>query len=179
MPTLDDVYRKFGETSEAGQIVETSLGNIVLPMGLLPLVSVSEQKEEDGSTSSRFVMTDQAAANRFARSVDRKTFGQLIQGARPQTQLDPELEGVLEAALKERNRLTHHFYRQHNLRRNTDAGRAIMMADLESIHAVLIRAMKAVSLLNGFDIDASVQASMNRSGDPLEQDDNEVFHLPI
>jgi hypothetical protein len=39
--------------------------------------------------------------------------------------------------------------------------------------------MKAVSLLNGFDIDASVQASMNRSEESPEQDDGEVSHLPI
>ena len=30
MPNLDDVYRKFGETSEAAQLLETELGNILL-----------------------------------------------------------------------------------------------------------------------------------------------------
>ena len=30
MPTLDEVYRKFGEASEAAQLVETDLGNLFL-----------------------------------------------------------------------------------------------------------------------------------------------------
>jgi hypothetical protein len=30
MTSLDDVYRKFGETAEAAQLLETELGNILL-----------------------------------------------------------------------------------------------------------------------------------------------------
>jgi hypothetical protein len=30
MPTLDDIYRKFGEVSEAAQLVETELGTMLL-----------------------------------------------------------------------------------------------------------------------------------------------------
>jgi hypothetical protein len=30
MPTLDDVYRKFGETAEAAQLLETELGTKLL-----------------------------------------------------------------------------------------------------------------------------------------------------
>jgi hypothetical protein len=30
VPTLDDVYRKFGETAEAAQLLETQLGNMLL-----------------------------------------------------------------------------------------------------------------------------------------------------
>lgn len=33
MPTLDDVYRKFGETAEAAQLLETELGNVLLLLG--------------------------------------------------------------------------------------------------------------------------------------------------
>jgi hypothetical protein len=29
MPTLDDVFRKFGETAEAAQLLETELGNLL------------------------------------------------------------------------------------------------------------------------------------------------------
>ena len=35
MPTLDDVYRKFGETAEAAQLLETDLGTIALMIGCL------------------------------------------------------------------------------------------------------------------------------------------------
>ena len=30
MPTLDDVYRKFGEVAEAAQLLETELGTVLL-----------------------------------------------------------------------------------------------------------------------------------------------------
>ena len=30
MTSLDDVYRKFGETSEAAQLLETELGNMLM-----------------------------------------------------------------------------------------------------------------------------------------------------
>ena len=30
MPTLDDVYRKFGEASETAQLLETELGTLLL-----------------------------------------------------------------------------------------------------------------------------------------------------
>lgn len=33
MPTLHDVYRKFGETAEAAQLLETELGNVLLLLG--------------------------------------------------------------------------------------------------------------------------------------------------
>ena len=35
MPTLDDVYRKFGETAEAAQLLETELGTALMVVGAL------------------------------------------------------------------------------------------------------------------------------------------------
>jgi hypothetical protein len=35
MPTLDDVYRKFGEVLNAAQIVETDLGTMLLFFGVV------------------------------------------------------------------------------------------------------------------------------------------------
>ena len=37
MPTLDDVYRKFGEASEAAQLLETELGTMLLTVGAVVL----------------------------------------------------------------------------------------------------------------------------------------------
>jgi hypothetical protein len=42
------------------------------------------------------------------------------------------------------------------LRKTTDAGRAIMMADLETMHVTLIDAYKALSLLSGINLDKVV-----------------------
>jgi hypothetical protein len=52
MPTLDDVYRKFGEVSEAAQLVETELGSMLLFFGAV----------DEGLWSSKLLRGDQAAS---------------------------------------------------------------------------------------------------------------------
>jgi hypothetical protein len=87
------------------------------------------------------------------------------------TQPIDELETLLQRALTERNRLSHSFYRQHNFRRNSDEGRALMLKDLESIHDTLLNAYKAVLLLTGVDLETEAV-----SFDPLTAP---TRHLPI
>ena len=58
------------------------------------------------------------------------------------------------AGTSSRNRLSHSFYREHNFRRNSGDGRALMMQDLETIHAVILEAYKQLMLLQGTDLDA-------------------------
>jgi hypothetical protein len=86
--------------------------------------------------------------------IDRHTLGQLIKKLNSKTQSLDQIESLLSSALEERNRPLHSFYRQHNFRRNTDEGRALMLKDLESIHDTLLDAYKAVVLLSGVDLDA-------------------------
>ena len=68
------------------------------------------------------------------------------------------LEQLLSDALVSRNRLAHSFYLKHNLRRNSDDGREVMLSDLEAIHKNLLDAYKAVLLLSGFDLEKLVAA---------------------
>jgi hypothetical protein len=87
-------------------------------------------------------------------------------------------------ALEERNRLSHHFYRQHNFRKNSNKGREIMLKDLDSIHETLMEAYKAIMLLSGIDLDALVKEQQERnrdreSTDTGTEDESPVFHLPI
>ena len=63
------------------------------------------------------------------------------------------VEQLLSDALVSRNRLAHSFYLKHNFRRNSDAGREVMLRDLEAIHETLLDAYKAVLLLSGVDLD--------------------------
>jgi hypothetical protein len=139
MPSLDDVYCKFGETLEAAQLLETELGNILFVSGAIDQNLIEEP--------------DQVAATALYRSINRKTLGQLLKGLNNTTESVDHLEELLSKALKERNRLAHSFYRQHNFRRNSDGGRQIMLDDLEQIHDVLLEAYKAVARLSGIDID--------------------------
>jgi hypothetical protein len=172
MPTLDDVYRKFGEVSEAAQIVETDLGT------MLHIFAVADEQ----LISETLEVTDTKRVRELLNRVNRQTLGQLVKNTKRHTDALDQLEPMLTFAVETRNRLAHHFYRQHNFRKNTDAGRAIMMQDLEEMHEVLLQAMKALSLLSGIDLDALVEQMQNSPAtEKSEEDPNDklVFHLPI
>ena len=139
MPSLDDVYLKFGFASEAAQLLETELGTILFLSGAVDQNLIEKQ--------------DQDAATELYNSINRKTLGQLLKGVKSTSESVEHLEGLLSKALKERNRLAHSFYRQHNFRRNTEDGRQIVLDDLEKIHGVLLEAYKAVMRLSGIDLD--------------------------
>src|SRR5258708_35222482 len=118
MPTLNDVYWKFGYAAEAAQLLETELGNMLIEHGVV---------EEN--------LVNQPDPNRAAelfRQINKQTLGQLITKLKAKNQSIANLEDVLAKALDERNRLFHHFYRQHNFRRNPDEEWQLMREDLDT-----------------------------------------------
>ena len=140
MPTLDDIYRKFGETAEAAQLLETELGTMLLSVG------ATEQDLLGGM--------NQGGAADLLREINSSTLGRLLNRLTAKTDSFNELESLLFKALEQRNRLSHSFYRQHNFRRNSEAGRTIMLNDLQLIHDSIISAYKAVVLLSGVDLES-------------------------
>ena len=167
MPTLDDVYRKFGEAAEAAQLLETDLGTMLLFFGVV-----------DEGLISPALEVDSKAATDLLQRINRQTLGQLLRNSKRHTDALNELEPLLARALEERNRLSHSFYRQHNMRRNSEAGRTIMLQDLEFIHATLVAAWKAVNLLQGIDLDAVAQEMKTDKG-ANHGGDSPLVHLPI
>ena len=139
MPSLEDIYQKFGFASEAAQLLETELGTILFVSGAIKQNLLEKQDTE--------------AATELYNNINRKTLGQLLEGVKNTDISVEHLEELLSRALKERNRLAHSFYRQHNFRRNSEDGRQVMLDDLEKIHEVLLEAYKAVMLLSGVDLD--------------------------
>jgi hypothetical protein len=142
VPQLDDVYRKFGEVAEAAQLLETELGNLLL----------MDRAGEHGLLTE----PNPALVSDLLDTINRQTLGQLVKGLNGTDQKLCELETLFANALRERNRLSHSFYRFHNFRRNSDEGRQLMLKDLEQIHDTLLRAYKAVMLLSGVDLDALI-----------------------
>jgi len=140
VPTLDDVYRKFGETAEAAQLLETELGNMLLAAR--------------ASVEDLFGNSDRTRAADILQAIDKQTLGQLLKNLKGNYPSLDDVESFLWNALQERNRLQHSFYRQHNFRRNSDEGRILMLNDLEAIHHTLLGAYKAILLLSGVDIEA-------------------------
>ncbi len=107
MTTLNEVYRKFGDVSEAAQLLETELGNILLMIGAIDANLIKQ--------------ADPAKAAALFKTINRHTLGQLLKRLH-QKSVDSaaDLGFLLASALSERNRLSHSFYRQHNFRRNSD-----------------------------------------------------------
>ena len=139
MATLDEVYCKFGEVSEAAQLLETELANILI------MVEASQAGLLDKS--------DPEKASAIFESINRQTLGRLLEKVGRSVDEASSLDQLLTKALKARNRLSHSFYRQHNFRRNSDEGRDLMIDDLEHIHEILLEAYKAVLLLTGTNLD--------------------------
>jgi hypothetical protein len=158
MATLNEVYCKFGETAEAAQILETQLGTMLLTL--------------NASAENLFEAKNPERAAEILDGVNRNTLGQLLKRLGKTTDFLDSLESQLVQALGERNRLSHMFYRQHNLRRNSEEGRDIMLRDLEQMHSTLLNAYKSVMLLNGIDLDAMVATS---SGAPEQA---QLVNLP-
>jgi hypothetical protein len=140
--TLDDVYRKFGEASEAAQLLETELGNILISIGV--------------AEANLFCEPNSDRASELFKKINRQTLGQLLKNLGNSTESVSHLETLLSHALEERNRLSHSFYRLHNFRKNSDEGRKLMLIDLDSIHDTVLKAYKAIMLLSGIDLDALV-----------------------
>jgi len=139
MPSIDDVYRRFGETAEEAQLLEAELGNMLL--------------EICGKDENLFNQLNQQRAGEICDQINRHTLGRIMKHFKEKGTIPSNLEATLFSALQERNRLSHAFYRQHTFRRNSVSGRAIMLADLDAIYNTLDRAYRDVLLLRGIDLD--------------------------
>ena len=157
MATLDDVYRKYGEVSEAAQLLETQLGNLLLAHECID-ARLLDDPDPDRATAIHRWMTKQ-------------TLGRLRQSLSSLTGSNVDLDKLLRGAVASRNRLAHSFFLQHNFRRNSDQGCDVMLRDLEVIHDILLEAYDAVLLLSGVDLGRLVAEQGDR---PLP-----TGHLPI
>ena len=148
MTTLNAVYCKFGEVSEAAQLLETELGNILLEIEGVEAGLFSNERPQEAAEILKRI--NSSTLGRLLKDLDKKT-GKLNHGG-----------DALAKALTERNRLAHSFFRLHNFRRNSKEGCALMMADLEEIHRSLLAAYKLVLAVSGIDLDALAPMAMPR-----------------
>jgi hypothetical protein len=139
MPSYDDVYRKFGQSAEAAQLLETELGTLLLIMGCLD--------------ADLLYNPDPEKAMGIYNKINCQTMGQLLRNANISVQELEPLKVLLTTALKSRNDLSHSFFRRHNFRIHSERGRGIMMDDLGKIHANIFEAYKAVMRIMGDDLD--------------------------
>lgn len=138
MTTIDDVYRSFGYAAEAAQLLETELGTLLFRIRCEDNALLNGDHSDD--------------ARAILDRVNRLTLGALIDKLKSATGFE-NADIVLAKALAERNRLMHHFYREHNNRRNSSDGCALMVTDLETIHAAIFSAYELVQEIIGTDLD--------------------------
>jgi hypothetical protein len=89
MPTLDDVYWKFGYAAEAAQLLETELGTMLMVHG--------------GIEENLINQPDPNRAAELLRQINKHTLSQLIIKLKAKNQPVANLEEVLTKALDERN----------------------------------------------------------------------------
>jgi hypothetical protein len=140
MSSLDDVYRKFGEVSEAAQLLETELGTILLEIHSVESDLFSGDRREEAAD--------------ILKGINKSTLGQTLKAIGQKTPALKHAAELFARALAERNRLSHSFFRQHNFRLNTPVGREVMLTDLESIHRTLLDAYKIALAVSSIDLDS-------------------------
>ena len=133
MATRENVYCKFGITAEAAQLLETSLGTLLLSVeGLLNGWHEGTHGEEAAVALER---------------IERRTVGTLLKELQKLVKFEGDLPALFSSALKTRNRLIHGFYERHDFKIQTDEGRDVMMADLEEMHTELFNAWRVAEAM--------------------------------
>ncbi|THD09312.1 hypothetical protein [Metallibacterium scheffleri] len=115
------VYAHFGLTQYLAQVLEHGLANALMYAELLPRRAEKPvprkqwEAEFDGFMSQQF----------------EQTLGRLIRGLGKATSVPTDLEGLLTDALKKRNFLAHHFFRERAESFMSSNGRDKMIEELE------------------------------------------------
>ncbi|EFB5458735.1 hypothetical protein FNW83_22845 [Escherichia coli] len=133
MVTLDTVYWKFGYASEAAQLLETELINVITEYDM-------SQGKDIQSLKKQFL------------EMDKYTLGKLNYALKSRMVEDADTLEYVSDALKARNYLAHDFFRAHNFAKDTPAGRQKMLDDLQKTHNIIFEAYRKVLLISGIKI---------------------------
>ena len=95
MASVDDMHRAFGSAAEAGQLLETHLGTMMLEHQVL--------------VERVTVVKNPNRAKEILDGINKHTLGQLLRKFHKVGPTLKALEAQLEHALEERNRLVHGF----------------------------------------------------------------------
>jgi hypothetical protein len=140
-----ELYAEFGIAAEKAQVLEVAAGNVAL--SYLVLFVDTDHISADDSRSFRALAED----------LDRKTLGRLLQHVKSLANFDSSMLRVINEALKQRNYLTHKFFRSHNFAIFDAVGRKAMIDELKDIqrkldlaHAMFIGVSSILEKMAGF-----------------------------
>lgn len=143
-PDFDDpkeIYAFFGLAAYAANLLESSFINWTVALRLEKIPDPTRQEFD-------------AAFGHF----EARTLGQLIKVTRSLATVPRELDSVLVKSLSDRNRLIHHFFRDHAENAMHPAGQRIMIGELSSMielftHADALITPIYLSLWEHFGVD--------------------------
>ena len=115
------VYAHFGLALYLAQVLEHGLANALMCAELLPRRAGKPVPRKEW----------EAEFDAFMDQQFEQTLGRLIRGLRSATSVPADLEGLLTDALKTRNFLTHHFFRERAESFMSRDGREKMIREFE------------------------------------------------
>ena len=126
---IKEVYAQFGLAIYLAQVLEHGIGNALVYTSLIPsnignVRSATEWQEK----------FDQFLGTHF-----EKTLGRMISTLKAQVAIPNNLESLLSTALKTRNWLAHHYFRDRSDEFMNEAGRMKMIVELEEAQALFSR----------------------------------------
>ena len=104
--------------------------------------------------SDLFFADRQEEAREIPRRTNKETLGQALKRTSGKNWSFEHAADLFAQALAERNRLSHSFFREFKLRRNSSEGCGMMLEDLELIHETLLQAGNLALAISGRDLDS-------------------------
>jgi hypothetical protein len=134
-----EVYARFGLAVYFAQVLEHGLVNALVILDLIPSRRhLFRSREEWGVEVDAFM-------NRHFEA----TMGRMMRNLREATQTDADLENLLRDALRKRNWLVHHFFRERAAEFMSVAGRERMLREADECRALFHAADKALEAVVG------------------------------
>ena len=127
---VKEVYAHFGLAIYLSQVLEHGIGNALVYASLIP-----NNIGKIRSSSEWHEKFDQFLGAHF-----EKTLGRMISALKTELTIPDDLESLLSAALKNRNWLAHHYFRERSDEFMNEAGRMKMISELEETQALFSRA---------------------------------------
>lgn len=135
MASLEEVYCKFGEAAEAGQLFETELGTLLLGV--------------QGLECGWHIQPEPRVARNALDEIESHTLGALLKSLKQVVSFDDATVDRFASALKARNRLIHGFFERHDFGNLTEEGRDKMLAELKALHEELYIAWQCAGAMTG------------------------------
>ncbi len=118
---IKEVYARFGLAVYCAQVLEHGLVNALVILDLVPSRRHLARSKADWA----------GEVDTFMGTHFRTTMGRMMKSLHAVTQVDNDLEALLNEALEKRNWLVHHFFRDSAVAFMSATGREQMLRDID------------------------------------------------